>query len=114
MLPDGEYRKGKHNASTARESYSPIVTCASQMHLPPQSSTSAASASWGLLAPAASPFTDTATVAYIITIKAQAAVSVPKSGPSSKSNHTTGAQHQRAVKYTAGGAGAVNENTQRK
>ena len=34
MLPDGEYRKGKHNASTARESYSPIVTCASQMHPP--------------------------------------------------------------------------------
>ena len=34
MLPDGEYRKGKHNASTARESNSPIVTCASQMHPP--------------------------------------------------------------------------------
>ena len=33
-LPDGEYRKGKHNASTARESNSPIVTCASQMHPP--------------------------------------------------------------------------------
>ena len=30
----GEYRKGKHNASTARESNSPIVTCASQMHPP--------------------------------------------------------------------------------
>ena len=34
MLPDGEYRKGKHNASTARESNSPFVTCASQMHPP--------------------------------------------------------------------------------
>ena len=34
MLPDCEYRKGKHNASTARESDSPIVTCASQMHPP--------------------------------------------------------------------------------
>ena len=40
------------------------------MQLPPPSSISAASTSWGLLAPAASPFTDTATVAYI-TIKIQ-------------------------------------------
>ena len=84
------------------------------MQLPPPSSISAASPSWGLLAPAASPCTDTATVADI-TIKIQAAVPVPKSGPSSEFNHTTGAQHQRAVKYTAGGAGAVNKNnTKRK
>ena len=106
MLPDCEYRKGKHNASTARESYSvPLLPAHLRCtHLPlkcpqgdrPQDGARksgastvedrAASSSWGLLAPAASPFTDTATVAYY-TIKIQAAVSVSKSGPSSKFNH---------------------------
>ena len=49
----------------------------------------AASSSWGLLAPAASPYTDAATVAYITAIETQAAVSVFKSGPSSKWNTHT-------------------------
>ena len=49
----------------------------------------AASSSWGLLAPAASPYTDAATVAYITAIETQAAVSVFKSGPSSEWNTHT-------------------------
>ena len=49
----------------------------------------AASSSWGLLASAASPYTDAATVAYITAIEAQAAVLVFKSGPSSKWNTHT-------------------------
>ena len=49
----------------------------------------AASSSWGLLAPAASPYTDAATVAYITAIEIQAAVSMFKSGPSSKWNTHT-------------------------
>ena len=49
----------------------------------------AASSSWGLLAPAASPYTDAATVAYITAIEIQAAVSMSKSGPSSKWNTHT-------------------------
>ena len=53
----------------------------------------AASSSWGLLAPAASPYTDAAIVAYITTIEIQAAVSMFKSGPSSKWN----TQHTHTV-----------------
>ena len=49
----------------------------------------AASSSWGLLAPAASPYTGAATVAYITAIEAQASVLVFKSGPSSKWNTHT-------------------------